>query len=56
MYLENYEDSLVVFLLICDIVMVLFLVKSFIEFRKANKEFEAMMREKRATNNQFKKK
>jgi cell division protein FtsL len=55
MCLENYEDYLIVFLLICDFVMAVILVKGCIEFRKANAEFEAMVREKREMNNQIKK-
>lgn len=55
MYLENYEDTLIIVLLICDAVMAFFLIKSCLEFRKINKEFETMVSEKREMNNQLKK-
>lgn len=55
MYLENYEDTLIVVLLICDVVMAFFLIKSCLEFRKINKEFEAMLLGEKELNNQLKK-
>jgi biopolymer transport protein ExbB/TolQ len=56
MCLDNYEMVMIIILLVCCFLMICLLVLGIIEFRKSNKEFEALVSERRRMNEQLLKK
>lgn len=55
MCLDNYEIVMIIILSGCSLMMLYIVGLGILEFRKSNKEFEAMLQEKRRINNQLKK-
>lgn len=55
MCLDNYETVMIVILSGCSLMMLYIVGLGIIEFRKSNKEFETMLRERQEMNNQLKK-
>lgn len=55
MCLDNYEMVMIVILSAGSLIMLYVLILGIIEFRKSNKEFEALVRKKKEMNNQLKK-
>lgn len=55
MCLDNYEIVMIVILSCCSLMMLYIIGLGILEFRKSNKEFEALLQEKRRINNQLKK-
>jgi biopolymer transport protein ExbB/TolQ len=56
MYLDNYEIVMIVILSGCSLILLIVVGLGIFEFRKSNKEFEEILREKRRMNNQLKRK
>jgi hypothetical protein len=54
MCLDNYETVMIVILSGCSLMMLYIVGLGIIEFRKSNKEFDDILREKRRMNNQLK--
>ena len=55
MYLENYQTEMLILVIFGLLAMAIVLFFAIVEFRKSNKDFENMLREKQRMNNQLRK-
>lgn len=55
MYINNYEIVIIIVLSVFSLILIFIVILGIIEFRKSNKRFEAILREKQRMNNQLRK-
>lgn len=55
MYINNYEIVIMIVLSVFSLILIFIVILGTIEFRKSNKRFEAILREKQRMNNQLRK-
>jgi len=55
MYINNYEIVIMIVISIFSLILLFMVIVGIVEFRKSNKEFEAILREKQRMNNQLRK-